>query len=505
MLRKFFHRVLPCLLFLLAAGVRLYFLLVIEDPQNAHPGWYEDTYHHWQIAYLSWEIGFKQGFLRLWDLKGMEYFWGLLHPLILGGLMSLLGSSSIVIARLLSLVCGSLGVGLVGVLVRRYFGWQAGLAAALIAALNPVAIFSDASGMQEPLGILMLLSGMYFWPQKAFWAGFFWMLSGLVRAEYWLLGLGLMGVILVTRESLERKILAGSGFGLLLLFYLKYLLDKTGNAIYPMYWNFLGNMKGKWQADILPAPEQLLVKQIYLGILAVGMLMAVWLYWKRPRYLAFFSLGLGNWLILGVTVGLSRYNLSYLPRFWVDRIMILPYLFLGIWLACLIFRALGKGWLALVGWLVILVVVLASQFAWRPIWYWRGVTRGGWESKQALAETVAKHYQGGKVWLFTDHPASTYWLVHHGKVPGQNLVGQMFDPFFYFEGDPYQNWGENREIVLAWLKKEDIRLMAFFDQRQDYLELVERENQYFEKLAFDPRWNLFVYRVGTITNNQIPN
>lgn len=487
--------ILPLLVFLLAAGVRLFFLFVIEDPQNAHPGWYEDVYHHWQIAHLSFKVGFKQSFLRLWDLKGMEYFWGLLHPLVLGGLMSLLGSQSIVIARLLSLVCGSLSVGLIYLLVKRYFGWQTALAASLLAIFNPVGIYSDASGMQEPLGILIFLVGIYFWPKKAFVGGVFWMLAGMVRAEYWLMGIGLMLVTLISREKFEKKVLALAGFGILMLLYMKYLLDKTGNAIYPMYWNFLGNMKGEWQADILPTAEQLLVRKVYLGVLLLVIIFGIWLIWKKKPYLLFFSLGLGNWAILALTVGLSQYLLSYLWRFWVDRIMLLPYMFLGIWFCWLIFRLLGKRWLSLVGWFLVLVVILASQFSWQPIWYWQEKAFGQWESKKALAEAVAKHYQEGKILFFENHPASTYWLVYHHQIEGDKIIGQMFDPYFYMEGDPYENWGENREIVLNWLKKEDIRLMAFFIDRSRYLELVEREPEYFEKLDFDQRWNLYIYKV----------
>jgi hypothetical protein len=38
--------------------------------------WNWDSYHHWQISYLSLKIGFPQ--FRLWDLNGCEYYWGVL-------------------------------------------------------------------------------------------------------------------------------------------------------------------------------------------------------------------------------------------------------------------------------------------------------------------------------------------------------------------------------------------------------------------------------------------
>ncbi|MBN1263781.1 MAG: glycosyltransferase family 39 protein [Candidatus Pacebacteria bacterium] len=477
--------------------VRLFFLFRFEDPENTHPGWYEDAYHHWQVAYLSWKIGFKHGFLRLWDLKGMEYFWGSLHPLILGGLMRLAGTNSIVVARLLSLVCGAFNVGFLYLLVKRYFGKQAGLAAAAIAAFNPVGIYSDTSGMQEPLGILMLFLGVFFWPKKAVLTGFFWMLAGMVRAEYWLMAIGLMLLLLIVRVGLEKKLFAWLGFVSLMGLYMKHLLDRTGNAIYPMYWNFLGNMKGKWQANLPPNSAQLLAQKIYIGVLGAMVLFGIWLMIKRPKFLPFFAIGVGNWTILGLTVGLSKYLLSYMTRFWVDRIMILPYMFLAVWFSAVIFKFLGKRWFfSLIGWLLVLGLISATQFLWRPIWYWRGMTEGQWESKVALAEGVSQYYEGGRVLFFENHPASTYWLVYHEGIEGDKIIGQMFDPYFYMEGDPYDNWGENREIVLDWLKKEDIRLMAFLGDRERYLRLVEKEPKFFERLGFDPRWNLYLYQIN---------
>lgn len=479
----------------LAAVVRLYFLFAIENPQDAHVGWYEDAYHHWQIAYLSYAVGFKHGFLRLWDLKGMEYFWGLLHPLVLGGLMKLVGTTSIVVARILSLFSGSISIGLIFLLTRRFFGRSAGVAASMLVITNPVAIFSDASGMQEPLGIMLLLAGLVFWPNRPYFSGIAWILAGTVRAEYWLLGIGLLFMAFSTREEFDHKVVAFLSFLVPSLFYMKYLLDWTGNAIYPVWWNFMGNAAGEWQADLVPTPEMLMVKNIYTGILIAVVLGLLILGWKRPRFTPFFALGLGNWLILAVTIGLSQYLLSYLPRFWVDRIMVLPYMFVAIWFASLIFFVFKEHWLRLAGWLLILVAVLVSQFLWQPIWYWRGITLGRFDRVRVMADAVASQYEEGKVLIFEDRPSLTYELVYTHGITGGNIIGQMFDPFFYIEAEPYDNWGENREIVLDWLKKENITLIATLGTRERYLKLVEKEAEYFEELEFYPEWNMYLFRV----------
>jgi len=86
----------------LAFLVRLIFIYKFTDPQNPGDGWAGDTFHHWQIAYLTQEIGLKEGFLRLWDLKGMEFFWGPLHPILMIILFAITGSVSIEIPRILS-------------------------------------------------------------------------------------------------------------------------------------------------------------------------------------------------------------------------------------------------------------------------------------------------------------------------------------------------------------------------------------------------------------------
>jgi hypothetical protein len=78
----------------LAAGAavpRLLYLFVFSDPEN--PGAYGDVWHHWQIAYLTKEIGLSApDGPRLWDLKGLEYVWGLLHPILMVGLFDITGS-----------------------------------------------------------------------------------------------------------------------------------------------------------------------------------------------------------------------------------------------------------------------------------------------------------------------------------------------------------------------------------------------------------------------------
>ncbi len=127
---------------LVAAGAvvpQLAYLFMFADPENAGDP-FTDAYHHWQIAYLTNQIGLAHG--RLWDMRGWEYFWGPLHPLLMNLLFFATGSIDIVLARLLGLAFGSVAVVLNFLLCHRYWGMQVASAAAAFAALSPVAIFN---------------------------------------------------------------------------------------------------------------------------------------------------------------------------------------------------------------------------------------------------------------------------------------------------------------------------------------------------------------------------
>lgn len=479
-----------------ALAARLYSLFWITDPQNAGAEvWYSDVYHHWQIAYLSKTVGFGQGFLHLWDLKGLEYFWGLMHPLVGSILMSITGSTNILIMRLLSLVMGAVGLAFLYLIVRRYWGWQAGLAAALIGTLNPVGIFNDASGMVEPLGITLMLAGIFTHKHKPWLAGILIAMAGMTRAEYWLLGIGVVGAMVLIRDPqyVKRRYPLLGTYSVAMVLYMKYLLDRTGNLIYPIWWNFLGNAAGKWQADIAPTMEQLLVQKIYwaiAGAAVIGLLLVVR---KRPRHSPLFVFGFGNWLLWGVVIGMTSYLLSYLPRFWVDRIMLWPYMFLGAFVAIQLFRVIPDLLprkiamsMKLLSWIGVAAVIVALQALWVPIHHYYDDTHKYWDNFTAIAKEVGSIDSGeGRVLVPEPWPPLTYLLVHEQGITGERIVGQMFDPYFYMEGDAYDNWGENRQIVLDWLVEEDVRLLFFPLDRERYVTLVEKEAEFFEPAGVD--------------------
>jgi len=488
---------LPAGIFLLALIPRLYLLFFAGDPQS--PGWYNDTFHHWQVAYLTKTVGFKHGFLRLWDFKGMEYFWGLLHPLVLIILFALTGSVDILVPRFLSVFCGALAILFLFLLIRRHFSFASALGAAIFTSFMPVVLYSDTVGMQEPLGLVLIFGGLLLWPKRPAWAGFLLALAGMVRAEYWLFGVGLFGTALFSKEKFDQKVLFSLGWTLPTIFYMKYLLDQTGNPIYPIYWNFLASVKGEWFTDVPLPPGTLQAQFISRIVFVFGILAGLLTLFKRPRFYLLFLFGFANVVFLGFMLGFSAYIRGYLPRFWIDRLFAWPYAFIGILLSVVFlfwlparFRFFGKLKL---GWLVLIGGLLISQIAWNPIEKNAKIGIERFEKERELAEEVASVYQGGTILIPEDRPPFVYALVNNHGIKGDNLLGQMYDPFFYFkEEDPFLNWSNYRQEVFNWLRQYNVRLLVVYQDRERYQKLIKKEPEAFH-LVKKTKMGIQIYEV----------
>lgn len=492
------------LFFLLALVPRLIFIFYVSTPDNPGAGWFGDAYHHWQIAYLSREIGFGHGFLRLWDLKGMEFFWGLLHPLMTMLAFWVSGGVTIGAERAMTAVFGSVSVVLIYLIVKRHWNTAAGAGAAIFAALNPVGVFNDGSGMVEPLAIPFLLLAVYLWPKKPFWVGVALVVALTGRAEYWVFAIGLVVAMMVfsKKVKLDNKVVLFGGFILPFIFYLKYLLNYTNNAIYPFYWNYVTNIFGTWQLKAVLEPQDIQAKYIFLSIFLVSLALSVLVMVKKPRGMFFYLLGLGNWLFLGATFGIGQYIKSYMTYVWYVRFMILPYAFLGAVLAIGLFYFLPKiPYLRIlakvkINWLIFFLILGVFELVWTPIMNRYERTEPNWSATVTLAKNIAAYYHGGGLLLMEGNPEITYALVRLNNVKGKNIIGEMFDPYYYMKDeDPYKNWGDNRKVVLSWIKENNIRTIVTYQQYTRYAKLAEKEPEMFSKPTFIPNSNLVIYEV----------
>lgn len=486
-------------IFLLAALPRLINLFILTNPENPGLGWYTDVFHHWQIGYLSSEIGFSKGFLTLWDLKGMEYFWGLLHPLVLALLFKLTGSISIIIPRLVSVVSSSLSIVFLFFILKKYFNLHVALAGVLLVILNPVVIFADSSGMQEPLGLMLMFLGVLLWPQHAFWAGIALGIGGMARAEYWVFGAGLVAATWVLRDKGKWKIPITVGWLIPTLAYSKYLLEKTGNPIYPVYWNFLGNAAGEWMADRPPDTEEIIATWVARIVLVIAVAAGIWILRNRPKSYLFFFLGIGNIVLLGLMWGLSEYVLGFESRVFIGRLLTVPYIYIGVLISILLLSELQKkvsnGFGLRMGWVLVGVVLVSVQFAWLPLLQYYGDRTFIWEEERRLGEEVASIYRGGSIAVPENRPGLTYVLAKQQGVAAESFQSQMYDPFFYSDSpDPLANWTEFRVEIAEWARKLDIRLLIFADRKETYKDMVELEN-WFRFQGTGVRGKLLFYSV----------
>src|SRR3989344_4299476 len=484
--------------FVFAIIPRLFYIFVFSNPN--FPGWYTDTFHHWQIAYLSKEIGFQQGFLRLWDFKGMEFFWGLLHPLVLVILFYITGSISILVPRLLSVFGGSISIVLLFCLIKRYFNRQAAWATVIFATFFPITLFSNSVGMQEELAMPFVLASFLLWPNTPILAGFSLAFASMVRAEYWLFALGLAFSTLLSRKNADKAIILIASYLTIILFYMKYLANYTGSYIYPIKWNFLASVKGEWFLDLPIVGEKLVAQTISRGIFAFGVLGALVTLIKRSKHMLLYLYGFGNIVFIGFMVGFGSYVKGYIPRFWVDRLYNWPYLFAMMLIVIALFYYLPKlaGKLSttvyVFSWLILLLGLVVSQIIWKPIKFFMQPVEAIYNGEKLQAKEIAEAYQGGGILLPEDRPYITYFLAHDYQIKGRDMVGQMFDPFYYFPDpkNPFKNWNEDRKKVIDWLRNEDINLIALTTGKETYLGLFEREPKLFEQV---PSEKVLLYRV----------
>jgi hypothetical protein len=500
--RTFFYKFLPWLIFAVALLARLYVLFFVTDWENAGPGWYGDVYHHWQIAYLTKEIGFNEGFLRLWDLRGLEYYWGLMHPLVLIAGFTIFNTSSVLVPRLVSTIFGAGVVAIVFMIMRRKFNLSTALSTALIFTVLPVTLFSDTIGMQEPLGLFLILWGIYLWPRRPGPMGFLFMLAGMVRSEYWIFGGLLILIILFRSKNTNHKITATLGYVVPLIFYMKYLLDYTGNPIYPVWTAYMATFIGEWFADVPVVGEKSVMQEISRYIFGGGLLALVAVIWLKPRGFLYWLLGIFNILIFAALHGIGAYVKGFEGKVLVDRLLAFPYAFLGSVLAVFLFYTLPKAlghYFKIVSWSIIVIVLIITQYMWKPIMGYHEKAKGGFESEIAFSNDVAKYYSGsGKIIVPYGRAVFIYGLIHKNKVPGDRMLSAFYDPFFYAAKgeDPFSKWEDFRPRIIKWYLDNDVSLMVApkDGSTTNYLKMAEFETGKTMEVVFENAYYI-IYKI----------
>jgi hypothetical protein len=472
---------------------RFYALFFLTNPENPGDGWHGDVYHHWQIGYLTKEIGlWDPNGPRLWDLKGLDYFWGVLHPLLLAGLFFVTGSVDVVIPRLVSVFFGALTVVLVFSLCRRYWGLRVAGAAGGFAALLPTSVFIDSTGFLEPMGIALVLLGIWLWPRRGLWTGVAWALAAMARAEAWIFSLGMLVATYLRRAHERERLLATVAWVGLILVYMKVLLDRTGNPIYPVYWNLLANIFGKWEFAPRLTPDQLAARPFLIALMMLGLVGIAWTLWKRPRSYMFLSFGFGYLAYTGLSLGLTSYLKSWESWFWQERFFLFPYEFAGVLLAVVLLGEAPRRWGRRVvpfGSLAITVILLAAQAEWAPILSMYNDTSVTWAASQSAAAQLMSvynqpAYHGRVLNIPPDKPAMFYAMVEYHGLQGRNVVGQLYDPFYYFTNFSYTAQPAVGDTLMqCWLASTHTRLWAVDPQKEQYQQVMSDHPEWFTRVG----------------------
>jgi len=435
---------------------RLGYLFFFTDPENAGDG-FTDAYHHWQIAYLTKEIGLTRG-PRLWDMRGWEYFWGPLHPVLMNVLFFATGSTDIVLARLLSLVFGTAAVALIFMLCHRYWGTAVAVAAGTFAAVSPVGIFNDTSGLAEPIGIALILFGIWLAPRHGFWAGVAWAVAAMARVEAWLFGFGLVVAWLIGSRRSRTPLLVGWLLGMGV--YAKFLIDQTGNPIYPLYINFqfVGLAAGGTGGQA--AGQSSLWFLFVLGS-AMCVAGAAWALWRRPQ----------SYLLLIFGLGYSALSLATYLRYvteWKERRFEFPLDFAAILVAVALLRWLpgARARWRPISWATAAAGLLAVQLLWIPVQsaYVSTEPLFTYETslgRQIMAVYDRPEYRGGVLNMPGDEPTLLYVMVRDGGLKGDRVTSQFYDPFYYLPaGYHYADHPEVAGPLLqCWLAGTKTRLL----------------------------------------------
>lgn len=477
---------------------RLWFIYRVSGPENAGVGWYGDTYHHWQIAYLTLTQGLSHGFLRLWDLKGMEFFWGPLHPILSILAFKITGSVSVVMIRYLSLIFG-LGTLLLGyLLTKKSWGKAVAFSFIIFGAFFPIAVFNDVTGSLEPIGVCLILLAIWLSDKKQFLSGVVFALSSMVRAEAWVFSLGIIFAIFINKKS-KNGLLLFLGWLLTLVLYMKYLLDYTGNPIYPLWWNYLANGAGAWAGGLRSelTPLQLQIRPILIGVALISVIGLIYNLIKRPRGYLISIFGWGNIFFVGAFMGLSHYLTGWEWWFPVIRFFVWPYLFLSI----LIFAFLGHeerkhpAWKSLLVFSVITLTFI-SQLTWFPIMKHFSTTVKTWEVNVVWGKELGNHYKEGTILFPEGEPNFTYTAVKYGGISGEHFLSQMFDPYYYIGEDKTESdWGKHSPEIFSWIVKNNIRLAVFRIDTKRYQDLVKHAPELFEYIVTLPGGTYQIYKV----------
>jgi len=421
--------------FFLALAVRLVYLFLVVPVD-----WVGDSYHHWQVAWFTLNIGLEQG--RLWDLKGVEYYWPPLPSLFEAFLMWLFRSPSIMLIRLANVVVGATSVA-VSYLIGRWFDEGVGVSTAAALVFFPLTLNCEVLGLHEPLMVLFALYGvLMFLSGRDFYSGLFLGLSYLCHFTVYLMAPILL-LLYIRGRSLERGLAFFIGFGLVYVPYAFVLLSHTGDALYNI------RTMIKFMGISTAHMEHPLALGIGLGLFLISIAPLRILRGKASRGVhlvaALLSVYSAFWGVLLVFVGapLGPYEMRYYSIFLVVVILALV-LCLDTRMAirrCYTLAGVRiRGHTVLVGFVsALLLVSMSPAFS---------ALQAPILERFRVADKLGGLYEGGTI--ISPVPDMTYRLTDRWRIPPQMILGPIYCPV---------DWVEK----LDWLRVNNVTLIFWLD------------------------------------------
>jgi hypothetical protein len=446
----------------------LFFFLVAVIPRlivwhRIPVDWNSDSYHHWQISYLSLKIGFPR--LRMWDLNGCECYWGLVPHVVQAALLWAFSTTSILPYRALNVLLGGVNAYLVYLIGRNSFHREAGFYAGIFFAVYPIGAVFDAIAMQETLALCFALLSILLFRSRPGWSGLFLALAGQSRTEFWLVAIFFVAaVVLVERFSTGSQPFVLAWLGVTLVFCIFFRVW-TLNPVYPLYWS-LFNVFGGWTESGLGLPFHALMlrwigeKLSVLSSKVTGLLIlgsfaafAIAFVYVLKRRLRNYHVSL---FFLSVLVVFAPLFVTYYPKHIRSLLLMLrasmPIAALGsVLLYGLIFRAKtrllrGNPRRLPVEAVLILATVLSFRYVVPAYDQFQADTLVAF----AVADEAINFYEGGTI--VCDNPTMNYRFVSKWCVGASDLLGNHYSPNYYGVTDPleYARWFEKNNITL-WI------------------------------------------------------
>jgi hypothetical protein len=418
--------------------------------------WNWDSYHHWQISWLSLRVGFPQW--RLWDLNGCEYYWAMLPHLVESTTMALSGSPGIQTFRLLNSILGGVNAVIVYLIGRRYGSPRAGLWAGLLFAAFPIAAIFDILALQDTLALTLLLASLYTSKGRPFWSGVLLGLAGQSRTEFLLVSaVVVVWVALIDRLSTDRLPMV-IGWLCVTGIASYYLYSQTGNPLYNLYWSlynvfssspdsaggsFFGLMWSwiSWKLSVWPYKAT-----GFLILTAVTVTLAYFFYSliRRPKdyqLVYFLPTAAISAPIFLTYVGSDARMLTIMLRVVTPIITLGAPVFFGFVLVRM--NPSFKGYAV-----ILLLVTAAGFYSLLPAYstYQEEATR-----TMKIADDVIRLYPGGT--LVCDYPLMNYRFVTRWELPEKCLLGNHYAPQYMGSKEPieYVKWLSNHRVTL-WVR-----------------------------------------------------